>query len=398
MRIAVFSDNFYPELSGISDSIVMTARELAKRGHEIHFFVPKYSRKDYGFLGLPEAELDLGENISITRVPSLRYSMGTGQGRFVIPLGFTRRKVREFRPDIIHVHLPFSMGIEGLCASRALKVPLVGTDHTILGGYVRYSPVRSKILNKALLRIIQAYNRWFYNHCDFVSSPSNAVFRVSRVRPPHKVVSNPIELSIFSSSGIRPNKKKYGFSDFTVMYAGRLASEKNVDVLIKALAIVKPKIPGIMLALAGRGAAEKELKGLASSLGVDDSVRFLGFLVPKKFAEVYKSCEVFAIMSTVETQSIVAMKAMASGLPVIAADAYGLSEYVGGNGILVNPRDHKAVAEKILFLYKHPAKRKQMGERGRKFVQRMAPKAIADKWESIYAGLCHGKNRKKRGR
>ena len=62
MKIAFFADNFYPELSGIADSILLTGVELAKRGHEIHYFVPKYSQKDYETSLVEYKELELEEN------------------------------------------------------------------------------------------------------------------------------------------------------------------------------------------------------------------------------------------------------------------------------------------------------------------------------------------------
>ena len=74
MRIAIFSDNFYPELSGISDSIISLAKELSVRGHYIHFYVPYYSAANYRKIGLPLEEIVLREKIKITRFFSLPYN------------------------------------------------------------------------------------------------------------------------------------------------------------------------------------------------------------------------------------------------------------------------------------------------------------------------------------
>src|SRR3990167_10191588 len=113
MKIAVFSDLFHPELNGVSDSALATARQLALRGHEIRFYVPRYTAKDYAIANLPPIERDWGRGITIRRFFSLPYPTGTGQGRAVIPCGFRTIAIRQFHPDIIHVHLPFGVGLEG---------------------------------------------------------------------------------------------------------------------------------------------------------------------------------------------------------------------------------------------------------------------------------------------
>ncbi len=142
MRIAIFSDNFYPEISGISDSVISLARELAKRGHFINFYVPKYSLEDYKKVSAPETEPDFGLNIKIVRFSSFRFGGSTGQGRLVIPNFWRWREVKKFRPDLIHTQLFFGVGLEALVASRKIKVPLVGTNHTAIKEFLRYSPVQ----------------------------------------------------------------------------------------------------------------------------------------------------------------------------------------------------------------------------------------------------------------
>ena len=99
MRIAIFSDNFYPELSGISDSIITTARELARRGHVIRFFAPRYAPRDYRAVNLPPEEPALHERIGISRFASLPYGGPSGQARIVVPAGFRALRVREFAPE-----------------------------------------------------------------------------------------------------------------------------------------------------------------------------------------------------------------------------------------------------------------------------------------------------------
>src|SRR3989338_3162718 len=106
MKIAIFSDNFYPELSGISDSVILLARELAKLGHEICFYAPKYSAKNYKALNLTDQKLALGDKIKIKRLFSLPAPFISNNSRIVLPINFWRL-FSHFKPDIIHTQLFF---------------------------------------------------------------------------------------------------------------------------------------------------------------------------------------------------------------------------------------------------------------------------------------------------
>ncbi len=385
MRIAVFSDNFHPELSGIADSVIALARQLAARGHRLSIYAPRYAHRDYERLGLPAAENDLGESIAIVRLPSLPYPTGTRQGRAVLPTGVPPQ-VRRFHPDLIHVHLPFGAGVDGLISARILGVPLIGTNHTPLSEFLRYSPLRGPWCERLAAR----YTAWFYDHCDFLSSPSRTVFAEMErfaFRAPHRVISNPIRTDLFRPLASREHlKARFDFSGFTLLYAGRLAPEKRLDLAIRAVASLAAAVPAAALVLLGRGSAEDDLKALSRSLGVEGRVRFLGFIPDvTTMTEIYNAADGFVIPSTAETQSIAAMQAMACGLPVVGVRAWGLSEYItAANGILVDPGDEAALARALLHLATHPEVRRDLGEGGRAFVQAFSAPVITAEWEDVY--------------
>ena len=243
MRIAFFSDNFYPELSGISDSILTTAKELAKRGHEIRFFAPTYSQKNYELLNIPRNEPNWDPHISVSRFFSFPFPTGTNQGRLVAPIGLRTFSIRKFSPDIIHAHLPFGVGLEGLFAARMLGKPFIGTNHTPTSEFIHYSPIQTAWLEKASI----AYTTWFYNKCFFVSSPAQAIIDEMRTygfSRPGLPMSNPLHLSTFKPLLEQKSslKKEYGFPNFTLLYAGRVAAEKRVDMLLKVVGALKEKV------------------------------------------------------------------------------------------------------------------------------------------------------------
>ena len=284
MRIAMFSDNFYPELSGISDSIIATASQLAKSGHHVRIYAPRYSKNNYNIANISEREIDAGDNVSVYRFPSLPFPTGTKQSRLVIPTGFfCIRDLKKFKPDLIHSHQFFGVGIEALLGSKFLEVPFVGTNHTAITEFVRYSPIKAKWFAKLSLK----YVNWYYGKCDFISAPSKSVIDEMQsfgFEVDSRVISNPVDMDAFNSFADSTDieraglKKKFGVNNKTVVYAGRFAPEKNIDVIVRAVALAKENIPDINLAMAGHGVLLDEMKGLSEELGIADNVRFLGTL------------------------------------------------------------------------------------------------------------------------
>ncbi len=389
VKIAIFSDNFYPELSGISDSVITLSKELVSRGHSVRFYVPYYSPKDYGIAQLEPRELDLGNNITITRFSSIPFTSAgsTGQTRFVIPTGLRCLSFIRNRPDIIHTQQMYGAGIEAVAAAKYLKIPIVGTNHTALREFLSFSPIKAKWFKKWSL----GYESWYYNQCEFVSAPSQSVFddmEQNGFYRPHSVVSNPIDTEIFragSDSERAEVKAANGFSEKTVFYAGRLGPEKNVDVIIKAMALVNKEIPEVCLAIAGHGTSRGALKAMADEMSIGKSVKFLGTLDKPSLAKIYNASEVFAITSTSETQSLTLMQAMACGLPVVGVRAKALPEYINvENGFIVEPGDYEGLAEKIVFLLKNSKQRELLGRGALEHSRKYSASRITDEWERIY--------------
>lgn len=395
MRIAFYSDNFYPELTGISDSIITTGRELMRRGHEVLYVVPRYSEKNYRALRRYDAEgklmHDTREDLLTLRVPSLPFfGSPTSQGRIAVPLRTTIPAVRRFRPDIIHTHTPFGVGKEALWTVRALGVPLVGTNHTPVETFMHYSPIRGKIITNFWLRHFASY----YNRCRFVSAPYQGLIENMRhygLRTPGSALPNPVLLDIFkppTAAEKAAEKKKLGVQGPVLLYTGRLASEKNIDVIIKAVAELVDEFPSLILLMTGHGAAERGLRALAQKLGLRERVRFLGLLTIPELAEVYRAADIFVIMSTAETQSISLIQGYASGLPAITARAYGLPDYTPREcGFIVEPGDVGGLVVRLRQLLRDEPLQRRMGSAAAEYAKQFSPARIVGLWEEIYWDL-----------
>jgi 1,2-diacylglycerol 3-alpha-glucosyltransferase len=389
MRIALFSDNFYPEIGGIQDSVLTTGRALAKLGHSVAFFVPSFSARDCRIAELPPHELEMSSGMEIHRFASIHVPSPTLQSRLVWPTGLRWRTVRDFRPDILHTHGFFGIGLEALVAARTLQIPLVGTNHWALSGFRQYAPFKSEwFIRRAI-----GYASWYFNHCRFVTAPSLSAIREMEERgfhSRHTVLSNPIDTSAFSpisTEARRELKQRLGLTDATVVYAGRLAREKNIAVLIRAVARLREAMPRITLAIAGHGSARTELERLSDSLGIQGNIRFFGTLEQHALADLLRASDVFAIASTSETQSMTLLQAMACGVPAVGVRALALPEYIedGRTGTIVPPGDDAAMAEAIRTLLTDTPKRTVFAERSEEKVSRhYGVRAVVQTLEELY--------------
>lgn len=389
MRIAIFSDNFYPELGGIQDSILAMGKEFVRRGHAVAFFVPSFSARDCHIANVPFAELPTEKGIEIHRFSSVHIPSSTQQSRLVIPTFQRYRTLKKFNPDVIHTHTFVGVGLEALSAAKHLKVPLIGTNHWAVSGFQEYPFLKYRWF----LRLALRYLTWYYNHCTFVTAPSKlAIHEIEKggLKPPYEVLSNPIDITTFragSDTEISALRSHFGLTGPTVVFAGRLAPEKKIDVTIRALALLKKDIPNVQFAVAGHGSERKKLENLAQSLGVGSNVKFLGTLTPAGVADLFRASHVCAITSTSESQSMTLLQAMACGLPAVGVDALALPEYIqdGVTGRIVPPDDFAQVAAALKELLMDEERRKKYGSAASEFVRsKFGTPAVVDRFEKIY--------------
>ena len=165
-----------------------------------------------------------------------------------------------------------------------------------------------------------------------------------------------------------------------------MAVEKNIDVLIRALALFKRDVPDAMLALAGHGSERVRLERLARELDVAHRVKFLGTLDKTALADAYRAADVFAIASTSETQSMVLLQAMSSGLPAVAARWRALTEYLPSDaGFLAEPGKPEDFAVKLASILRQPDLKESMGARAARICERYSVANVVRTWEEIYA-------------
>jgi 1,2-diacylglycerol 3-alpha-glucosyltransferase len=322
LRIGFFTEIHRPVVNGVVASVEGLASGLRSRGHEVYCFAPRMPGDD-------------GAGDVFFRMPSLPLPTRTPY-RLTLPV-VGRRSVRSVikRLHLVHVHSPFVTGWMGLRYARRYGMPIVYTYHTQLEAYAHYVPFDQGATRFATERL----TRTFGNFVDAVVVPTETMqarLRELGVTSRIAVVPSGIEIEYFAagrrSSGVRESLGAFS-DDRLLLYVGRLAQEKSIDVLLRALALAGDA--PLQLAIAGDGPNRGELEALAARLGVARRVRFLGETPRERLPDLYASCDAFVFPSTSETQGIVLAEALATGAFVIAADAPQNREVLGASGEIV---------------------------------------------------------------
>lgn len=375
MRIAIFTDTFLPSINGIVTSVVNSSKKMAKKGHKIYIFTSKTKEHKH---------INLGRNISIEHfkpVNLIRYP----DFQLTLPNPKIIRRVRKFRPDIIHTHMPSLLGWEAVLCSKIFDIPLVGTYHTLLPDFLEYLPLPKKINKSRITKAITwNYTRRFYNRCDLVTTPSESMKKElvkHKIRSPVRSISNGVDLNIFYPK----RKKKNGK---TIVHIGRISYEKNIDIIIKAFKLLVKKKTDSILLIAGRGPDIDKLKKDAGNL-LNKNIKFLGPIPHEKLVDIYSSADIFVTASTVETEGLVILEAMACGLPIIGVDKLAIPHIVKHekNGFIAKVGDEKQIAKYMETLLDDHNLRERMGKESLKIVKIYSLDDIINELEDLYHRL-----------
>ncbi len=381
MNILLISEIYLPTVSGVASSTDSIARFMASRGHHVYLICPK---PIVPYVAPPQ------ENLEIIYTPRLRDPFFVGKSMAIIPLGLPEiwRTIRNSHIDVVHIQEPGALGIMALTLSRLYGLPVVGAMHFSLEQVIRITPwfVRpfSAVFTKLYIRAVYPqYTAIMMPTKTVISELSSLIGHAERIHP----ISNGVETTIYTpvNGPYAKLRKKYGFHETEpyFMYLGRLDADKNIETMIRALAVTPNSFHMI---IAGVGKQAMRLLSLAKELSVNDRIIWLEKIAREEIVELYQLSDVFVITSPVETQSIVALQAIACGLPVLAANAGALPELVhdGENGYLLPTFDEKLLAEKMCYLATHPEVRSKMGAKSRELSMEHEKSRVLKKLEALY--------------
>ncbi len=367
MRVVLFTDTFLPKIDGIVTVIRLLLEHLQRRGVTVMLVCP-----DLG-------QIDEYAGARIVRVPGLPFPLYPGL-KFAWPLYGTYRKVRDFKPDVVHaIHTGFTPG-SGMLMALRLGVPRVVSFHI---DYARLAPHFGMGL---AVPVINGLTRLTFNRADACLAPSTPMLYRMRelgIRPLTEVWGRGVDAERFhpryKSSEMRDRLSSGHPDDLLLLYAGRLSSEKR----LKDLRAVLEAIPGTRLALVGDGPERAALETHFAGL----PVVFVGYMTGETLSQAYASADVFVFPSQLETFGLAATEAMASGLPVVASRVGGIPDVVqeGATGYTFAPGDVAALVEAVRCMAEQRDRLPEMGRAARAFAETQTWPAMMDAVVDMYA-------------
>lgn len=328
MRVAIFTETYFPYISGVVTHIQTLRDALIEQGHEVLIVTTSPRHKQHtlkdGVLYCP--------SITLKRIYGAGLTSPLNRERYEI--------VRKFNPDVLHIHTEFSIGIFGQLCAKKLHRPMVYTLHTMYDDYLFYiapRPAGQKMMKPAA----HFYIRKVAQRATEVIGPSLKVveyMRLCGVERHINVIPNTVDLSDFlpenvdkaqvaalrEQLGIRPG-------DVAMCFVGRLGKEKSIDVLIDHLAEHFRGDERYKLFIIGDGPEKDALEQQARTLGLGRQVRLLGRIDHELLPPYYHACDLFTTASLSEMNSISMLEATASGLYVIQRlDIFNKDQIVSG--------------------------------------------------------------------
>ena len=373
LRVAIFGESYLPYLSGVTVSTETLARGLGAQGHEVLLVVPRPARgAEAGTAGAR------GPDPEVAWLPSYRVPPAPPGYRMPVPIrsGAIRRAI-EFAPDIVHANSPFVSGLLARAVARRIGAPLVFTHHTRFGDYGHYLGPLAPVSGRAA----EAWLATWWAGCAGIVAPSESLAAEIRARlgdrrrPIVRAIPTGIDVAAIAALPQGHPRRRAGWpvgTSVVLVSLGRVATEKSVDVLVQAFALLAPRRPRLRFLLVGGGPAEEAVATQAARLGVGDRVHVTGRLPRDEALALVKACDVFLFASQTETQGLVLAEALATGLPVVAVDGPAVTETLrtGVDSLVVPALPAAARAERLA-----DAAAQLIGDKRRR--ERMATQALA---------------------
>ena len=382
LRIAFYTDTYLPAVDGVVTSILNSKEELERRGHEVYIFTSGDNRRK------PVVEIER----NVFAVPGVKLKKYPQYRLAVFPF-LTSVKLSEVKPDIIHSHTPFTMGLSALLMAKINRLPIAGTFHTFFTDrrVLEEYGTDSEIGKRMMIKYSWPYAKFFYTKCNRVLAPSETTERILNKHGIGNtvVVPNSVDMRKYNQNvggeSVRKSITRSG-KDRIVLYVGRMSKEKRIEVILKAARRMKGS--SVKFVFVGTGPSIHHYHQMAVRYGLRDMVRFTGFVDSAVLPKYYAAADVFCTASTFETQGVVLLEAMASGKPVVGADSLAIKEIIknGKNGEKFRPNDGRDCARKLEKVINNVASYKGMAETAKMYSVKIATDMLLKVYKEMAIG------------
>jgi len=381
LTVLIAADTYPPHINGAAQFGYRLAKGMTGRGHNVHVLA---CRADNG-----KSFTEFRSEATVHRlrshgVPTHEYF------RICLPWEIKKEISLLFdrvKPDVVHIQSHYMIGEHVLYEAEKRGIRIVATNHFMPENLNPFLPFPQWFKN-IIGRISWKDMGKVMGRADVVTTPTPLAAKAMHQHAfLHKVLplSNGIDSAAYelqTGEHIEPHAHP------TVVFAGRLAEEKHVDVLIEAVGKTPPELK-VHLEIVGGGEVRSSLESLVHRLGLEDRVKFLGLASDEELRKTYIKADLFCMPGTAELQSLVTLEAMSASTPVVLADAMALPHLVrdGENGYLFTPNDSDDLAKKITMILELPAdQRAAMGQVSRQMVEPHSIEGTLQTFEDLYRG------------
>lgn len=384
MRIGIFTDSYYPHVSGVSTSVEMLRETLEKMGHKVFIVAPNLNNNKFCYdksnkiIWLPGIKTGI-YNTKLTKLYS-------SKAMFIIK--------NEWKLDVIHSQTEFGVGYFSRIVSKKLKIPVIHTYHTLYEDYIHY--VFKGKHNKLLKKLVVKFTKYYCEKkCDKLIVPTNKIKKLFeekyKIKKEINVIPSGIDLKKFYPSSktiekVKSIKRKYKIknNDFVLGSVGRIASEKSFDKIIYNLKDLIVINSNIKLMLVGDGPDTEKLKQLVKNLKIEKNVIFTGLIDYELIEYYYQTFDVLVSYSKTETQGLTIIEGLAATKPAICINDESFKEMIQDNYNGFLAKDDNDFKEKVLLLSKDNFTYKQMSKNAKNSIYNYSKEVFADNILKIY--------------
>ncbi|MFP3581202.1 glycosyltransferase [Arthrobacter sp. SIMBA_036] len=384
LTLLIAADTYPPHVNGAAQFGYRLAKGMTARGHNVHVLA---CRPDTG-----KSFTEFRDEATVHRLRS--HGVFTHEYfRICFPWEIKKEISLLFdkvQPDVVHIQSHYMIGEQVLYEAVKRGIRVVATNHFMPENLNPFLPF-PQWFKDIVGRISWKDMGKVMGKADVVTTPTPLAAKamhqhafLRKVLP----LSNGIDSSAYE---LQPGETLEPHSHPTVLFAGRLAEEKHVNVLIDAIAKT-PRDLNVHLEIVGGGEVRPALEAQVAKLGLRDRVRFLGLASDDELREAYIKADIFCMPGTAELQSLVTLEAMSASTPVLLANAMALPHLVrdGENGYLFTPNDSNDLSAKITMLVELPEDQlKAMGKLSREMVEPHSINSTLQTFEDLYRGASY---------
>jgi len=379
MKICMMTNTFLPHVGGVARSVHTLSEVTRARGNEVLVVAPTFEGED---------KVPKQVEKHVVRLPAIQQFNGSDFS-VRLPLTYNLNPVLSaFEPNIVHSHHPYLLGDSALRYAADKNAPVIFTHHTLHEEYTHYVPFDSPGFKQFVIELCTEYA----NLCDAVIAPSESIARLIKKRGvtvPIEVIPTGINVPAFASGRRDKFRQAHQLPQdaFVVGHLGRLAPEKNLDYLARAVGQFVRQNNNARFLVVGSGPSEKNIQELFTKEKLTDRLVLAGKKTGRDLYDAYAAMDVFAFASFTETQGMVVAEAMAAGLPVVALNASGIREVVrdGENGFLLPARAREsAFAARLHQLEQDHSLREEQARGAKRTARLFTESGCAEKALNLY--------------